>query len=346
MAGSFCSQRRAVSYGAGYGRRSWAVTCQSAGSRTRASFRRVAPGRLRRPGRVHLALGLELEEVRVHLVAAPSRASLRACRCRARSTTSLIVRRALPAAACRIWRSRILRCATYSSSTAVGILDHVAVPGTDPRQPLDLAQSFERREVLRHVAAALRVHDGGRAVQHVVAGEQHPLLVEEEAQMVRRVTGRVERLEPELGAVDRVAVAEHEVERRAVDLVGLRELAEARDLRAGLLADLLGRRPVIGMRVREQHPAHAVPHRRADDRVDVLREIAGPGSITATSSMPTRYVFVPGSGHQTRVVRDDAPDERRQRARRFRCQIGHGASRMSSSSASTRSNLASVSRLR
>ena len=41
------------------------------------------------------------------------------------------------------------------------------------------------------------------------------LLVEEEAQVVRRVARRVQRLEPELGAVDRVAVGEHEVELRA-----------------------------------------------------------------------------------------------------------------------------------
>ena len=51
------------------------------------------------------------------------------------------------------------------------------------------------------------------------------------------------------------------------------ELAERGDERAGLLADPLRRGPVVGMRVREQHPAHAVAHRRADDRVDVLVDV-------------------------------------------------------------------------
>ncbi len=62
------------------------------------------------------------------------------------------------------------------------------------------------------------------------------LLLEEEAQVVRRVTGSVQRLEPELGAVDRRAVVEHEVELQ-VELVGLRCLAEPGDQRAGLFAD-------------------------------------------------------------------------------------------------------------
>ena len=116
--------------------------------------------------------------------------------------------------------------------------------------------------------------------------------------------------------------------------------------RAGLLADLRGRGPVVGMRVREQDPAHALAHRRADDRVDVPRE-SGPGSITATSSMPTRYVFVPGPGHQardcSRRLWRTSGDER---ARRLGGQVGHGASRSSASRASTRSKRARTSRLR
>ena len=58
----------------------------------------------------------------------------------------------------------------------------------------------------------LRVDDREHAVEDRVAGEEHALLVEQEAEVVRRVAGRVQHLEPELGAVDRVAVAEHAVE--------------------------------------------------------------------------------------------------------------------------------------
>ena len=51
------------------------------------------------------------------------------------------------------------------------------------------------------------------------------------------------------------------------DLVGLRELAERRRSSAPVFLRIFaGRGPVVGMRVREQHPAHAVTHRGADDR--------------------------------------------------------------------------------
>ena len=82
----------------------------------------------------------------------------------------------------------------------------------------------------------------------------------------------VNRLEPELGAVDRVAVGEHEVEIE-VDLVGLGELPERGHDRTGLLANPRRGRPVVGMRVREQDPLHAVTHRGADDRLHVLRDV-------------------------------------------------------------------------
>ena len=195
------------------------------------------------------------------------------------------------------------------------------MPGTDARDPLDLAEPVERREVLHHVAAALRVHHGGGAVEHVIAGEQRALLVEQEAQVVRRVAGRVDRLEAELGAVDRVAVGEHEIEIE-VHLVGLGELPERADHRAGLLADAIRRRPVVGMRVREQHPLHAVAHRRADDRLDVLRDI-GTG-IDHRDFVDADEVGVRArSGHQTGIVRDDAPDQRRERARHLGSHGGH-----------------------
>ena len=148
------------------------------------------------------------------------------------------------------------------------IFDDVAVGGADARDAADLAQPLERLEVLGHVAAPLRADHGGRAVEHVVAGEEHPLLFEQEAEMVGSMAGRVQRLETELRALDDVAVVEHAVELER-DLVGLRELAEAGDLGAGALRDARGRGPVVGVRVREQHPAHALRHRRADDRLDV-----------------------------------------------------------------------------
>ena len=123
--------------------------------------------------------------------------------------------------------------------------------------------------------------------EHVVAGEQRALLVEQEAQMVRRVAGRVQRFETELGAVDGVAVAEHEVELER-DLVGLRELAEPADHRAGLSSRIFAAAGQWSgcVCVSSTH--------RTRSRIDAPMIAStclvrsGPGSITATSSIPTR----------------------------------------------------------
>ena len=76
-------------------------------------------------------------------------------------------------------------------------------------------RSFSRRaSVARyygHVAAAIRVDHREHAVEHGVAGEEDPFLLEQEAEVVRRVAGRVQHLEAELGALDRVAFADDAV---------------------------------------------------------------------------------------------------------------------------------------
>ena len=196
------------------------------------------------------------------------------------------------------------------------------VAGADARHPLDLAEPLQGGEVLHHVAAALRVDDGGGAVEHVVAREQRVLLVEQEAQVVRGVAGGVDRLEPELGAVDGVAVGEHEVEVE-LHLVGLRELPERAHERTGVLADAIGRGPVVGVRVGEQDPLHAVAHGRADDRLDVLRDV-GPGIDHRDFVDPHEVRIRAGARHQAGVVRDDVPDQGRERARNLGGHGGHG----------------------
>ena len=59
---------------------------------------------------------------------------------------------------------------------------------------------------------------------------------------------------------------------------------------------------------------------------------SGPGSMTATSSIPTRYVLVPGPVMSRRVRRHDAAHERGQGAGYARRQIGHRSSRATSHS--------------
>ena len=62
------------------------------------------------------------------------------------------------------------------------------------------------------------------------------------------------------------------------------------------------RGPVVGMGVREQDPAHAVAHRRADDRLDVLGDI-GTG-IDHRDLVDADEIRVRArTGHEARIVR-------------------------------------------
>ena len=101
--------------------------------------------------------------------------------------------------------------------------------------------------------------------------KQHALLLEEEAQVVRRVPGRVHRLETELGALDGVALADHPVDGHVGVLVDPLPVGE--HLGAGRLHQPGGAGGVVGMRVRQHHPPHPLAHRRADDGVDVARVV-------------------------------------------------------------------------
>ena len=153
------------------------------------------------------------------------------------------------------------------------LLDHVAVARAQTREP-QLLEPVQRGEVLRHVATAARAHDRDDAVEHGVAREERPLLLEQEAEMVRRVTGRVEHLQAELGALDRVAVADDAI---GHDVGVLVEALAVREHLGRPSPSRGARRPgVVGMRVGEQHPPHPFAHRCADDGVDV-RSVVGAG---------------------------------------------------------------------
>ena len=166
----------------------------------------------------------------------------------------------------------------------------------------------------------LRAHHREHAVEHGVAGEQDPLLLEQEAEVVRRVPGRVQHLEPELGALDRVALADDAVGHDRGVLV--EALAVGEHLGAGRLHQSGGAGRVVGMGVGEQHPAHPLLHRRADDGVDVAL-VVGTG-VDHRDLVDADEVGVgAGAGERTRVRRHDPADERRQRARDAGSQVRH-----------------------
>ena len=116
-----------------------------------------------------------------------------------------------------------------------------------------------------HVAAGRRRDDREHPVEDRVAGEQHPLLVEEEAEVVRRVAGRVQHLEPELGAVDRVAVGR--ARGRRAPTARACEYAETSAPVA--FASRVGAGRVVGMRVGEHTQRTRSRIDAADDRVGV-----------------------------------------------------------------------------
>ncbi len=187
-----------------------------------------------------------------------------------------------------------------------GLLDDVTVTGTDPGESQP-PEPLEGLDVDRHVAPPSRVHDRVHPVEHRVPGEQHPLLLEEEAQMVRRVTRGVQHVEAPLAALDGVALPDHPVGDHVSVLVAV--LAEGEHLGAGRLHEAGRAGPVVGVRVGEHHPPDPFPHRRADDGVDVRLDVR--------SRVDDRHLVDPDqvrvrarTGERAWVRRDNASDER------------------------------------
>ena len=112
------------------------------------------------------------------------------------------------------------------------LFDDVAVTRRDSADP-ELAEPLERLQVRGHVTPALGIHHRPRAVEHGVTREQHALLLEEEAEVVRGMTRRVQDLEAELRPLERVAFIDHSIRDDVAVLVAV--LPERNDLRAGRL---------------------------------------------------------------------------------------------------------------
>ncbi len=117
---------------------------------------------------------------------------------------------------------------------------------------------------------------------------------------------------------------------RAVHLQFGVALVEGEHLRARRLHQRGGGRRVIGVRVREQHPADAFLHRRPDDRAHVLRDVrAGIDHRDLVDADQVRVRARPR--HVARVRRHDPAHERRQRARHLGNHVGHQAAPRASS---------------
>ena len=199
-----------------------------------------------------------------------------------------------------------------------------------------MPEQRERLAVDAHVAVPARVHHRVHAVQDGVAGEQDPFLLQEEAQVVRRVTWGVEDLQAPFAALDGVTLADDPVGDDVAVLVAV--LAERDDLGPGGLDEPRRPRGVVGVRVGEDHPADAFLHRRADDGVDVGLHV-GAGVDHRDLVDPDEVRVRPRPGERSRVRRDDAPHEGRQRARDARREVGHQAVVFRRSGCSSRSGV-------
>ena len=177
-------------------------------------------------------------------------------------------------------------------------------------------QLFERGEIGAHIAVG-RVDHHGRALHHVVAGEEHLRLLEQITQMVRGMARRVDRAQRDVADLEALAIVEHVVglERRVLS----RRCRPAEHLRAGRFLDRGSGGRMVEMRVRAEHPLDVADGEDlldvrgdvgsgVDDRVILLSDDVGVGARTR---------------HQPGVGGEDPPHERADRRRHADRQVRH-----------------------
>ena len=87
---------------------------------------------------------------------------------------------------------------------------------------IEVEEPVEVVQVLDHVAVGRPDHDG-RPLHHVVAGEEHRLLLEQPAQVIGGMAGSVQRPQMKVRAVQHEAVADQAV---GSDALGVAERDE------------------------------------------------------------------------------------------------------------------------
>ena len=158
----------------------------------------------------------------------------------------------------------------------------------------------------------------------MITGEQHPLLLQEEAQVVGRVPRGVQSPQHELRRLDQIALAERSIDGQPIARVERHHLGTGALLEAG---DAGG---VVAMRVRAGDPADAVAAAPGDG-IEV-GGVVGPGIDHHDLVDPHQVGVRARTGHRTRIVGHDAPHERAQGAghasdeggTRFGLGVGHG----------------------
>ena len=178
------------------------------------------------------------------------------------------------------------------------------------------------REVRGHVTAALGAHDRPRAVEHGVAGEQHALLLEEEAQVVRRVA-RACAAPRRPNSVPSI-VSPSPMTRSGTTSESLsRCFPNASDLGAGRLHE--ARRAAVQWSgcVCVSSTQRTRSFIDAPTIASMWLRVVGPGVDDRDLVDADEVGVRAGPGEGTRVRRDDPAHERRERARHAGSQVGH-----------------------
>ncbi|KAI1690811.1 hypothetical protein DdX_22289 [Ditylenchus destructor] len=165
-----------------------------------------------------------------------------------------------------------------------GVIDAILAP----------EQFVEAGHIVAHVAVRWRDH-AGRPAHDVIAGEQRTAFLEREAKVIGGMAGGRDRgKRPAVAAqliavlqnaIGQIVAVEGRVGARAVVIE--RECSAADDRRTGRGLDRAARRTVVAMRVGAQDPDDARPS-IARSSASTCSGRSGPGSITATSLVPTR----------------------------------------------------------
>ncbi len=165
-----------------------------------------------------------------------------------------------------------------------------------------VAQRHEAREVLVQVAVR-GSDDDGRAVHHVIPGQQHLVLLDRPAEVVRGMPWGVHRTQGETAGT--------ELEARSGALVGLEALSgtEADHRGSGDRGERGRARGVVHMRVGHHDGSHRTERSgRGHDRLGVLGQ-PGRAGVDHDGIGVTDQVGVGArTGHQTRVRCGEPPD--------------------------------------
>jgi len=183
---------------------------------------------------------------------------------------------------------------------------------------------FQRRDIAGHVAFGRRDH-GRVPGHHVVAGKHRPGALHGEAEMVRRMARRVQRLDRPVGARDGVAVPEAHVGGELVvdELLSrglmrspgpgrVRVTAEAHDRGAGQPGEGSRAVAMVAVGVRDQDVGDGPARCRGEDRRPVGL-VVGTGIDDGECRRADEVGVGALEGERARVRGDDTNDARRHR---------------------------------